>query len=100
MKNKVISKKDLIYQIRGSYPFYATDIELIINAFFKQIEKALVDGNNVSINNFGTFKVGKIRSRTWHRPNSTEILQLPETKVVNFVCSKKLKGVINEESIF
>lgn len=92
--NKIITKRVLIETIRAEYPFNAQEITLIVEAFLEQIKQALSNNDRVMLQHFGTFKVGKIRKRTWKRPNSNEILNLPEVKVVNFVCSQKLKRAI------
>ena len=91
-------RSDLIKEFQKKNPeLNLSEIEFIVETFFKTIEKALKEGKKVELRGFGTFFVKKIKEKYSARnPKTGEIIYVPEKNKVRFKASKKLKKIINE----
>jgi len=73
------------------------DLEIIIDTFCHDIEKALMDNKKVEIRGFGVFFIKKIKEKYSARnPKTGELIYIPEKNKIRFKSSKKLKELINE----
>ena len=73
------------------------DIEVVIDTFCKDIEKALKDGRKIELRGFGNFFIKKVKEKYSARnPKTGELIYIPEKNKVRFKASKKLKKLINE----
>ena len=74
-----------------------SDLEVVINTFCEDIERALKSEKKVEIRGFGTFFVKKIKENYSARnPKTGELIYVPEKNKVRFKASKNLKKFINE----
>lgn len=71
--------------------FKKTDVESIINAFLKTLEKKIKNGDIVKIDGFGTFSSHIKHSYIGNNINTGKESVIPSTKYINFKPSKKLK---------
>ncbi|MDP2565803.1 HU family DNA-binding protein [Pseudoalteromonas marina] len=62
----------------------------LVNSTISNIQKALTDGENVTIKGFGTFKQITKASRKVLNPSTQQPLLIPEKKTVTFKPSKEL----------
>ena len=67
------------------------DAELIVNIIFKEMSKALKEGDKIEIRGLGSFKIISRRSRIGRNPKSGEKVSVPEKKAVFFKPGKELK---------
>ncbi len=67
------------------------DAELIVNIIFKEMSKALKDGEKIEIRGLGSFKIISRRSRIGRNPKTGEKVSVPEKKAVFFKPGKELK---------
>ena len=67
------------------------DAELIVNIIFKEMSKALKEGDKIEIRGLGSFKIISRRSRVGRNPKSGEKVSVPEKKAVFFKPGKELK---------
>lgn len=67
-----------------------------VNALFATITEELKQGNEVSLNNFGTFYLTRHKDRVTAHPTSREQISLPPLTVAKFRPSSKLKNTINK----
>ncbi|MGN0823659.1 MAG: HU family DNA-binding protein [Candidatus Coproplasma sp.] len=66
-----------------------------VNAMVDAIVESLVEGNEVAILGFGSFKVADRPARTARNPQTGEMVEVPESKAVSFKVSKALKEKLN-----
>ena len=66
-----------------------------INILTKTISEALVDGEKVTISDFGTFTVSKRRPFQGHNPKNKQVIQVPERHIPVFRAGKFLKESLN-----
>lgn len=93
-------RSDLIREFQKKNPeLNLSEIEFIVETFFKTIEKALKEGGKVELRGFGTFFVKKIKEKFNSRnPKTSELIYVPEKIKVRFKTSKKLKELINDKA--
>ncbi len=72
--------------------FTKKDVEKVIDLFFGEIEKGLINGEEVKISSFGTFKVKTRKPRIGTSPVNGEKIQIASSKNVGFKASKILKN--------
>jgi nucleoid DNA-binding protein len=93
----MVTKKDLIEKLANgvcqSLP--AVKTEAIVNELFNTIIQSLVEGEDVRIHNFGTFKVVTRAARNGVNPHTGDKLQIPEKKSVSLRASSNLKKAVN-----
>lgn len=70
-----------------------------LEAFITCIDKALVQHQSISINNFGKFGVRYRRSRLGIHPQTQTKIQIPATAVPYFTPSAGLKQLVNQRKI-
>ena len=74
-----------------------SDLEVVINTFCEDIERALKSEKKVEIRGFGTFFVKKIQENYSARnPKTGDLIYVPEKNKIRFRSSKNLKKLINE----
>ena len=66
-----------------------------VNAIVDAIVESLVEGNEVAILGFGSFKVADRTARTARNPQTGEMVEVPASKAVSFKVSKALKEKLN-----
>lgn len=66
-----------------------------LNAVLDAISEALVEGQEVSIPGFGTFKVAERAARTCRNPKTGETIEVAASKAINFKVSKALNDKLN-----
>lgn len=93
MKNS-IGKTELVKQVTEKVG-KVSQLGKIIDAIFDVIADNLVKDNEVSIINFGTFKVIDKAERKGRNPRTGEEITIPACKSPAFKPSKVLKLVVN-----
>ena len=93
-----MSRRELIKNLKQKNPkLNQSDLESIIDFFFKDIQNALVEGKKVELRGFGTFFVKKIKEKySAKNPKTGELIYVPEKNKVRFRPSKILKKFIND----
>jgi len=86
-----LNKSELIDAIAELASFTKKDAEKGLNAILEAIQKSLSDGSEVSIANFGSFKVKKRSARKGRNPRTGEEMEIPERNVIVFSAGKNLK---------
>ena len=69
-----------------------------VSVFFNEISEALAMGENVKLQDFGTFIVREKEARSVRNPNTDGIVNLPASRCVTFRSSRALKNILNGES--
>jgi nucleoid DNA-binding protein len=93
-----LSRPELIKQLKLKHPkLNKSQLELIIDTFFKSIENALKERKTVFLRGFGTFFIKEIKaSHNLRNPKTGELLYRPKRNKVRFRASKKFKEFINQ----
>jgi DNA-binding protein HU-beta len=97
-KGGKMKKSDLISAVAQQTGFSKKDVGFIIEATIKTIEKALQNGEKVSLIGFGSFEVVKRAPRVARVPGTNKEVKIPESKSVKFKVGKKLKEAVNSKS--
>ena len=89
-------KSDLITATNKKYPtLNNTDIELLIDLFFKKIVNSLISNQNVEIRGFGTFTKKTNKAKFVRNPKTNEKLYKDENFKIHFKTGKILHKRIN-----
>lgn len=91
-----LNKRDLIEEVSEKSHISKKDAESAIDATFDLIEKAFLEGREVSITNFGTFQPKSRKQRDGTDPKSHKRITIKSAKTVSFKMSKALKAKLNK----
>ncbi|MDX1918058.1 MAG: HU family DNA-binding protein [Candidatus Caenarcaniphilales bacterium] len=86
-----MNKSELIDAIAENSGLTKKDAEKSLNATLEAIMKALGKGEEVSIPNFGSFKVKKRAQREGRNPKTGEKINIPARNAVTFAAGKHLR---------
>lgn len=87
-----LTKREIVLAIYEKTGFAQKEIIIGVQMVFDIIQKALSEGRNVELRNFGVLEVQKRKSRVGRNPNKPEAeVIIPERAVVKFKAGKTLK---------
>ena len=66
----------------------------VVDCVLSSIADALKNGENVTLTDFGTFKVVKRNARKGRNPSTGEEIEIKEAKIPKFTPSKALKEAV------
>ena len=89
------TKKDLIAAIAKRTGEKKATVEYVLNATLTEIENALLIGDAVAINGFGTFETKQRDARTGRNPRTGEPVEIAASTTVAFKPAKALKDSLN-----
>lgn len=89
------TKKELIAAIAKRTGEKKATVEHVFNATLVEIEKALMIGDAVAINGFGTFETKRREARTGRNPRTGEPVEIAASTSVAFKPAKALKDSLN-----
>lgn len=90
-----MNKTDLIISASASLNADIKATRDAVNSFLRLLAHALVDGEDVLIQDLGTFRVKDTPARTGRNPATGEAITIPAGRRVSFKVSKALKEVMN-----
>ena len=93
MKN-TIGKTELVKQVKEKVG-KTSQLSLIVGAVFDAVAENLAEGKEVSIVNFGTFKVIDKAERKGRNPRTDAEITIPAHKIPTLKPSKILKDKVN-----
>ena len=93
-----MSRPELIKKLKLKHPkLNKSQLETIIDTFFKSIEDALKEKKSVFLRGFGTFFIKEIKEKYSARnPRNGKLIYVPKRNKVRFKASKKFKEFINQ----
>jgi nucleoid DNA-binding protein len=93
-----LSRPALIRLLKIKHPkLNKSQIESVIDIFFKSIREALKNNKSVELRGFGTFFLKEIKEKYSARnPKTGELIYVPKKNKVRFRISKKFKNLINK----
>ncbi len=91
-----MTRSELIDRISTKYPsLYLREVEKVVDVFFEEIEKALVNGNRVELRGFGSFGTKERAGRKARNPRNGEKVQVGIKRSPYFKIGKGLFNEIN-----
>jgi integration host factor subunit alpha len=98
-----VSKKDLAEIIKADFAEDGINISAakcsdMVNTVLGAVCGALVDGNDVRVQNFGTLRVTKRNARIGRNPSTGEAVPIEPHLTVAFTPAEGLKEDINENN--
>ena len=73
------------------------DADTYLTAFLDSIMDALVKGERVVVQGFGSFKVSELKARAAQKPLTGELIQLPVRYKLSFHAGKELRERVNHD---
>ena len=89
------TKKELIDSIANRTGVTKSLAERVLNATLAEIERALFEGQPVTLNGFGAFELKKRKARTGRNPRTGEPVEIAASKTVAFKPAKALKDSLS-----
>ncbi|MCD7894943.1 MAG: HU family DNA-binding protein [Erysipelotrichaceae bacterium] len=90
-----MNKKELINKVADKEDLTKKEAESLVDCVFETITETLVEGDNVLISSFGTFRVKDCPPRKGVSPKTGDYMTIPASKKVSFKPSNKLKDAMN-----
>ena len=91
-------KSDLLLSINKKYPSLNTsDIELIVDLFFKKIVNSLLNDNKGELRRFGTFSKKINKAKYVRNPKTNEDIFKEQNYKIHFKIGKILHKKINDD---
>ncbi len=90
-----MNKEELIDVVSTLTDCPKNDCEKVYEALFTVFSNSLKKNENVTIKNFGTFKISKRKARIGRNPATGQELKIDAQKTVRFKISPSLKEKLN-----
>jgi nucleoid DNA-binding protein len=92
-----LTKREIILSIYEGSDYPQKDVRNIVQQTLDTIAKAMHDGRNVELRNFGVFEVQVRKSRIGRNPNRPEKdVIIPTRAVIKFKAGKELKSELKK----
>lgn len=85
-----VSKSDLVNIVAGKLEFTKKDVKLVLNCLFDTVADLIVDGNIVTIQNFGRFYIREAKPRSFRKVRTDEIISVGYRNLPKVRFSKEL----------
>ena len=92
-----MTKADLIEEVSRVVEFTRKESEIIVEAIFDSVVKALREGDKIEIRGFGSFRTRQRQSRIGRNPKTGARVDVPAKRIPYFKPSKELKDLVNHE---
>lgn len=92
-----MTKADLIEEVSRVVEFTRKESEVIVEAIFDSVVKALREGDKIEIRGFGSFRTRQRMSRIGRNPKTGARVDVPAKRIPYFKPSKELKDLVNQE---
>jgi integration host factor subunit beta len=93
-----MTKAELIEEVSRAVEMTQKDSEVIIEAIFDSVVRALRGGDKIEIRGFGSFRTRERPPRVGRNPNTGARVEVPAKRIPYFKPSKELKDLVNAES--
>ena len=92
-----MTKAELIEEVSRVVEMTRKESEVIVDAIFASVVRALRAGDKIEIRGFGSFRLRKREPRKGRNPKTGDKVDVPPKKVPYFKPGKELKELINKE---
>lgn len=90
-----MNKSDLVKYVSDKTMITMRDAGIIVDVVFDGLREGMIDGERITIQNFGSFFHSYRAARKASNPRTKEIIDVPEKTVVKFKVSDKIYNEIN-----
>lgn len=90
-----MNKTDLVTAVAEDAQIDKNKAAAAVESVIKQIQSALLEGQEVRLPGFGNFKVADRKATTARNPRTGETVDVPASKVAKFAPAKGLKEALN-----
>ena len=91
-----MKKKDIVNLVRQETKLNVKESTDLVSSIFNAITSAVVDGQTVKIDGFGSFEAVKRKSREVRNPQNSEIMTIPEHFIPVFRPVKAFKDAVKD----
>ena len=92
-----LTKRDIVLEIYEKTKFPQKEVRETVQLTLDVIAKALAEGRNVELRNFGVFEVQVRKSRIGRNPNKPEKdVIIPTRAVIKFKAGKEMKAELDK----
>jgi len=95
---KTVTKADLIEEVSRVVEMTRKDSEVIVEAIFDSVVRALRTGDKIEIRGFGSFRTRQRQPRVGRNPKTGTRVEVPSKRIPYFKPSKELKDLVNHET--
>ena len=90
-------RSELLQKMRNLHAnILSRDMEKIFEIIFLEFTKALCRDENIEIRGFGTYKIAKRKARIGRNPKNSQLVQIPEKKMIKWKMSKTFFNRLNK----
>ena len=93
-----MTKAELIEEVSRVVEMTRKDSEVIVEAIFDSVVRALRGGDKVEIRGFGSFRTRQRQPRVGRNPKTGARVDVPAKRIPFFKPSKELKDLVNNDS--
>lgn len=93
-----MTKADLIEEVSRVVEMTRKDSEVIVEAIFDSVVRALKTDDKIEIRGFGSFRTRQRQSRIGRNPKTGTRVEVPAKRIPYFKPSKELKDLVNGEA--
>ena len=93
-----MTKAELIEEVSRVVEMPRKDSEVIVEAIFDSVVKALRGGDKIEIRGFGSFRTRQRQPRVGRNPKTGARVDVPAKRIPYFKPSKELKDLVNGEA--
>ena len=92
-----MTRSKLLQKMRNLHPnILSRDMEKIFEIIFLEFTKAFCRDENIEIRGFGTYKIAKRKARIGRNPKNSQLVQIPEKKMIKWKMSKTFFNRLNK----
>ena len=89
--SKTITKLDLVNHLNEKLGLNKVESKELVEVFFDEIKKSLINSEEVKISGFGNFKILNKKERLGRNPKTGEPAIISARRVVTFKAGQKLR---------
>ena len=93
-----MTKAELIEEVSRVVEMTRKDSEVIVEAIFDSVVRALRGGDKIEIRGFGSFRTRQRQPRVGRNPKTGARVEVPAKRIPFFKPSKELKDLVNSDS--
>lgn len=94
-----MTKAELIDEVSCAVEMTQRDSEVIVEAIFDSVVRAVRTGDRIEIRGLGSFGTHQRRPRVGRNPKTGARVEVPAKRIPYFKPSKELKASVNTDSI-
>ena len=93
-----MTKAELIEEVSRAGEMTLKDSEMIVEAIFDSMVRAIRGGDKIEIGGLGSFRTRRRQPRIGHNPKTGARVEVPAKRIPYFKPSKEVKDLVNAGS--